>query len=511
SQEQQKRFSPCCLLSPPPPPLFPPPPSLWRRHAHVSRSHVTFYCPRGPAGPPGVEGPPGLPGLGGPKGEKGEIGRPGQKGRTGPPGLPGKQGPAGWPGPSGPKGEKGDQGLMGLPGGRGPIGPRVGSTFMYYTELNKKKGFTTSVCSIFDSRACLAIKARRVLEETVRRVEQKATRWECLSAVTQLFTPGTYLHCIPSALLSPQGAMGFPGMLGQKGEMGPKGEPGTAGNRGPTGRPGKRGKQGMKGDPGSGGPMGPAGPQGPVGHPGPPGSPATGGNSAQEGLYMVGTKGARGLPGPPGKCSCGALSHFPYDDYSSRGHYPKVPAIFIVNSDEEMERLRAENALAFRKDQRSLYFKDLDGWFPIQLMPFQSMENAPDDDGYCGDGVVQVSTGEECDDRNRVVTDGCVSKSCVVTAAFVTASLCTYNMTPSLQSVNTLTVETDTATRALRSAMERTLDTRHVIHTFQGHMVASSARRTVLLTPQTANTSLEKGAGWFSSVLWVLLDIQRTF
>lgn len=47
-------------------------------------------------------------------------------------------------------------------------------------------------------------------------------------------------------------------------------------------------------------------------------------------------------------------------------------------------------------------------------MPFQSMENAPDDDGYCGDGVVQASTGEECDDRNRVVTDGCVSKSCVV-------------------------------------------------------------------------------------------------
>lgn len=135
-----------------------------------------------------------------------------------------------------------------------------------------------------------------------------------------------------------------------------------------------------------------------------------------------------------------------------------VLQIFIVNSDEEMERLHADNALAFRKDQRSLYFKDLDGWFPIQvtrqiylnvqqspcklffktlkksfpfqLMPFQSMENAPDDDGYCGDGIVQVSTGEECDDRNRVVTDGCVSKSCVVVAAFVTAWLCTYNMTP---------------------------------------------------------------------------------
>lgn len=41
--------------------------------------------------------------------------------------------------------------------------------------------------------------------------------------------------------------------------------------------------------------------------------------------------------------------------------------IFIVNSDEEMERLHTDNALAFRKDQRSLYFKDLDGWFPIQV------------------------------------------------------------------------------------------------------------------------------------------------
>lgn len=50
--------------------------------------------------------------------------------------------------------------------------------------------------------------------------------------------------------------------------------------------------------------------------------------------------------------------------------------------------------------------------FPFQLTPFQSMENAPDDEGYCGDGIVQISNGEECDDRNRVVTDSCVSKCC---------------------------------------------------------------------------------------------------
>jgi len=55
--------------------------------------------------------------------------------------------------------------------------------------------------------------------------------------------------------------------------------------------------------------------------------------------------------------------------------------------------------------------KTLQKTLPFQLTPFQSMENAPDDDGYCGDGIVQISSGEECDDRNRVVTDGCVSKS----------------------------------------------------------------------------------------------------
>lgn len=42
---------------------------------------------------------------------------------------------------------------------------------------------------------------------------------------------------------------------------------------------------------------------------------------------MVGTKGARGPPGPPGKCSCSSLSSSPFDDFSSRGNYPKVPAV----------------------------------------------------------------------------------------------------------------------------------------------------------------------------------------
>ncbi|KAG9276692.1 acetylcholinesterase collagenic tail peptide isoform X2 [Astyanax mexicanus] len=363
--EPRKKFNPCCLLAPPPPPLFPPPPSLWRRPTNDEGSiwpgpgikeeedhkETTSTCPVGPPGPVGPAGPqglPGLPGIKGPKGEKGEIGRPGQKGRTGPPGLPGRQGPSGWPGPSGPKGEKGDPGLMGMPGARGPIGPR---------GLPGYKGEKGS----------------------------RGDRGE-------------------SGQKGEKGTMGLPGMLGQKGEMGPKGEPGISGNRGPTGRPGKRGKQGSKGDTGLVGPMGPAGLQGPPGHPGPPGLPASG-------LYMVGPKGEKGQPGIPGRCGCNSpmnINSPTFDKHSFRSSYPKVPAIFVVDNEQELDRLQTDNALAFRKDQRALYFKDINGWLPIQLTPFQSMEHAPDMDGVCGDGIVHVVNGEECDDGNKVVTDGCV-------------------------------------------------------------------------------------------------------
>ncbi|KAK2855035.1 hypothetical protein Q7C36_006904 [Tachysurus vachellii] len=363
--EPRRKFNPCCLLTPPPPPLFPPPPSLWHRprsdHGNIWRDGNTegddkkpagSAClvgapgPAGPPGPPGPQGPPGLPGPKGPKGEKGEIGRPGQKGRTGSPGLPGRQGPNGWPGPSGPKGEKGDSGLMGLPGARGPIGPK---------GLPGYKG-------------------------------EKGSRGDRGEAGQK----------------GQKGTMGLAGMLGQKGEMGPKGESGIPGSRGPTGQPGKRGKQGPKGDTGQTGPMGPAGPQGSPGHPGPPGLPASG-------LYVVGPKGEKGQPGLPGNCGCNSLvnpsSSF---DQHSKASYPRVPAIFVVDNEHELVSLHTDNALAFRKDQRTLYFKDTDGWLPIQLTPFQSTERAPDQEGFCGDGIVQVENGEECDDGNKVVTDGCV-------------------------------------------------------------------------------------------------------
>lgn len=42
--------------------------------------------------------------------------------------------------------------------------------------------------------------------------------------------------------------------------------------------------------------------------------------------------------------------------------------IFVVNNQEELEKLNTQNAIAFRRDQRSLYFKDSLGWLPIQVL-----------------------------------------------------------------------------------------------------------------------------------------------
>uniref|UniRef100_A0A8C3IFM3 Collagen like tail subunit of asymmetric acetylcholinesterase n=1 Tax=Chrysemys picta bellii TaxID=8478 RepID=A0A8C3IFM3_CHRPI len=302
-----------------------------------------FDCP---SGPPGPQGPQGIPGVMGPRGEKGEIGRPGRKGRPGPPGVPGMPGPIGWPGPMGPKGEKGDLGVMGLQGTRGPIG---------------SKGYP-------GSRG------------------EKGARGERGD----------------KGLKGDKGYIGFPGMLGQKGEMGPKGEPGVPGHRGPIGRPGKRGKQGQKGDIGPAGIMGPPGRPGPLGQPGPPGPSVSG-------QLTIGPKGERGLPGPPGRCLCKPPQNVnipPYEE-SVLGHsYPKVPAIFVVNNQEELDRLNTENALAFRRDQRSLYFKDTIGWLPIQLTPFYPVDYPVEDGSTCGDGIIQ--DGEECDDGNTIVTDDCI-------------------------------------------------------------------------------------------------------
>lgn len=187
--------------------------------------------------------------------------------------------------------------------------------------------------------------------------------------------------------------------------MGPKGEPGLAGHRGPTGRPGKRGKQGQKGDSGIMGPPGKPGPTGQPGRQGPPGPPG----APSAGQLVMGLKGERGLPGPPGRCLCGPsvnVNNPSYGDSMYGPGSPRVPAIFVVNSQEELEKLNTQNAIAFRRDQRSLYFKDSLGWLPIQLTPFYPVGYTINQHGTCGDGVLQP--GEECDDGNRDVGDDCI-------------------------------------------------------------------------------------------------------
>ncbi|XP_072139089.1 acetylcholinesterase collagenic tail peptide [Mobula birostris] len=358
-EHKNRSINKCCLLTPPPPPMFPPP--VFRESksleeinlkkvpleikSNESLCNVTGII--GPPGPTGPQGPRGIPGIMGPKGENGEIGRPGRKGSAGLPGPRGMPGPTGSPGPIGPKGEMGDIGLTGLPGARGPMGPK---------GLTGQKG-----------------------EKGV--VGEKGQQ----------------------GIKGEMGVMGLPGMLGQKGEMGPKGVTGAPGYRGPVGRPGKRGKTGLKGDIGPAGIIGPSGPPGPAGLPGPPG------RSGSDRI-MVGPKGERGLPGPEGRCSCNlpqTVGTTRYSEFSSLISPPQVPAIFVVDSEEELKKLNTENVLAVRKDQRALYFKDTQGWLPIQISPVQQMPQNPT--GFCGDAIVQVENGEECDDGNKIVTDSCIN------------------------------------------------------------------------------------------------------
>ncbi|XP_030896514.1 acetylcholinesterase collagenic tail peptide-like [Leptonychotes weddellii] len=124
----------------------------------------------------------------------------------------------------------------------------------------------------------------------------------------------------------------------------------------------------------------------------------------------MGPKGDRGFPGPPGSCLCGTRMNVNNPSYRESMFGPSsthVPVIFVVNNQEELERLNTQNAIAFRKDQRSLYFKDSLGWLPIQVTPFYPVDYTIDHRGSCGDGVLQP--GEECDDGNNNVDDDCIS------------------------------------------------------------------------------------------------------
>ncbi|KAG9333165.1 hypothetical protein JZ751_013423 [Albula glossodonta] len=195
------------------------------------------------------------------------------------------------------------------------------------------------------------------------------------------------------------------GEIGRPGSKGRTGPPGLPGRQGPAGWPGPNGPKGEKGDPGMLGLPGGRGPIGPKGLPGHKGEKGSQGERGEAGLR--GDKGTMGLPGMLGQKPLAPPAGLP-PEYTPRSNYARVPMIFVVNSEEELDRLHMDNALAFRKDQRSLYFKDADGWQPIQLTPFQATERAVEGGEICGDGHVQTHLGETCDDGNKVVTDSCV-------------------------------------------------------------------------------------------------------
>ncbi|XP_032093059.1 acetylcholinesterase collagenic tail peptide isoform X1 [Thamnophis elegans] len=331
---------------PPPPPLFPPPHFTHGWDSMLFTLDLKNLCQELQiTQSPCAESvcPPGPPGPQGPQGIPGVKGPKGVKGEIGRPGRKGSRGPPGVPGMPG---SIGWPGPMGLKGEKGDLG------LMGLPGIRGPMGFKGSTGGPGQKGA----------------QGQKGVKGS----------------------KGDKGYMGLPGMLGQKGEMGPKGEAGASGHRGPTGRPGKRGKQGQKGD------------IGPPGSIGPPGQLIAG--------QLMGPKGERGLPGPPGNCLCNSQPNVngpPYEEPLFGEAYSKVPAIFVVNNQEDLERLNTENALAFRRDQRSLYFKDTFGWFPIQqLKTSYPLDHLLGDNNVCGDGIIQ--DGEECDDGNTIVTDHCI-------------------------------------------------------------------------------------------------------
>lgn len=117
------------------------------------------------------------------------------------------------------------------------------------------------------------------------------------------------------------------------------------------------------------------------------------------GVFLVGEKGEQG---PPGRCDCNTLvgaNNAPFGhyytqrrgnnkltavrftqnmtDFTSLSSYFSATCfmfqIFVVGSEEEMARITLDNAIALRRDQRMLYFKDKDGWSPLQVQKQNSL------------------------------------------------------------------------------------------------------------------------------------------
>ncbi|XP_041117795.1 acetylcholinesterase collagenic tail peptide-like isoform X2 [Polyodon spathula] len=269
---------------------------------------------------------------------KGEKGNRGIRGNTGQPGPMGLPGLPGLPGPLGHQGEKGDKGERGWVGLPGTRG-----------QPGLKQG-------------------QRGLKGSNGEKGEKANQGP----------------------QGEQGSIGFPGHVGWKGDTGPIGADGLVGQVGPRGIPGKRGLPGIKGDTGTTGNSGTVGDPGVRGITGPPGLPGQ--------IHIVkGPKGDKGFLGPTAKCHCGQLK-----TNLQQSHFTQIPAIFIVNNEEELSQLKTENVMVLRRDTRVLYIYNNTGWIVVQSAKTDSSR-------YCGDGILQSENGEQCDDGNKEVSDNCIN------------------------------------------------------------------------------------------------------
>ncbi|XP_030829956.1 acetylcholinesterase collagenic tail peptide [Strongylocentrotus purpuratus] len=223
----------------------------------------------------------------------------------------------------------------------------------------------------------------------------------------------------------PEGSIGLPGVVGLSGPRGPKGAIGSPGRKGRTGSDGDQGPQGPKGMMGIQGPQGPRGSTG-IGQKGEPGLMGPRGPPGIQG--SVGKRGLTGTPGPPG----------PKGD---QGDFITQGRILIVADELAMNSISEEAALAYRLDDRKLYFRDNTNWNCLMassdlLQEVKTMRGPPGRQGMpgpqgpigekgdkgdtgsdtdliipgqeveCGNGVMEP--GEQCDDGNEDIHDGCI-------------------------------------------------------------------------------------------------------
>lgn len=250
-----------------------------------------------------------------------------------------------------------------------------------------------------------------------------------------------------------RGKKGIRGSRGEKGERGEIGEPGAPGPIGPLGPVGPQGPSGLQGDPGpkgERGEMGPEGPrgkkgakglQGPMGLPGIDGLPGPVGPSGPQGIGMRGEPGLMGPQGHPGQNgqTGPAGPPGPTGPKGEPGETPIQGQIVIVPNEYAMNKIRTEASIAYRMDDKKLYYRDDSSW--NCLIKEDTLEEVKQnligppgppglpgprgpkgdkgdigimgDDGRliqeseCGNGIKELH--EQCDDGNDDPHDGCIA------------------------------------------------------------------------------------------------------